>query len=369
MSDNVRPDRHRPDLVEATRTALSLYSGAGGLDQGFAVEHFKPIWANEIDPHAAATYEANLGEHIVCGDVLAAPVPEVDVDVVIGGPPCQAFSRIGRMDPTDARAEHVDRFLDVVEQLRPKAFVMENVAHLGEAPRWSETRRLLLDRAREELDYDTEIYVLNSSHFGVPQARRRMFMIGLRDGQPSAPTPTTADSPPTVRQALAKLPGYGEPGNDTGGTARVVPAKAPVMRPTAHKGSLLFNGSGRPLDLDAPAKTLPASMGGNATPIIDQLHLTDGTEPWVIEYHRRLQSGGKPRKRAPKRMRRLTVQECAALQTFPDNWQWKGPVGARYRQIGNAVPPKLAAAVARAVRESLDAVERRELLEPQPVAV
>ena len=125
------------------------------------------------------------------------------------------------------------------------------------------------------------------------------------------------------------------------------------MRPTAFRGSLLFNGSGRPLQLDAPAKTLPASMGGNATPIIDQEELDHGAEPWVVEYHRRLQQGGTPLRRVPRRLRRITVQEAAALQTFPREWRFSGPRVAQYRQIGNAVPPNLAEAVAKSVSEAL----------------
>jgi DNA (cytosine-5)-methyltransferase 1 len=117
---------------------------------------------------------------------------------------------------------------------------------------------------------------------------------------------------------------------------------------------LLFNGSGRPLHLDGRAKTLPASMGGNATPIIDQDELERGAEPWVVEYHRWLQDGNSPLSEAPERLRRITVQEAAALQTFPAAWSFAGPRVAQYRQIGNAVPPNLAEAVARSVRETLE---------------
>jgi DNA (cytosine-5)-methyltransferase 1 len=126
------------------------------------------------------------------------------------------------------------------------------------------------------------------------------------------------------------------------------------MRPTAFRGSLLFNGSGRPLHLDSPAKTLPASMGGNATPIIDQEELDSGAEPWVVNYHRRLLEGGRPLKRAPRRLRRITVEEAAALQSFPPSWRFRGPRVAQLRQVGNAVPPELAFQVARSLREALD---------------
>lgn len=111
------------------------------------------------------------------------------------------------------------------------------------------------------------------------------------------------------------------------------------MRPSAFQGALLFNGSGRPLDLDRPARTLPASMGGNATPIIDQLELEMAAEPWVVEYHQHLAEGGEPFHRAPARLRRLTVEEAAALQSFPRTFRFRGPIGAQYRQIGSSAGP------------------------------
>jgi DNA (cytosine-5)-methyltransferase 1 len=336
-------------------TALSLYSGAGGLDAGFRDANFDLRFANDNDRWAVETYKANLGGHAIYGDVLTTPLPDdLRPTVVIGGPPCQGFSVIGRMDPKDERSVHVDYFLHVVDHYRPDAFVMENVKALGASPRWETLRKSLLRRAREELGYATEIYVLNATHYGVPQARERMFMIGVRDGEPVEPEAISEGNPPTVRSALSQLPRYGEKGNNTASPARVVPAAKPVMRPTPHKGSLLFNGSGRPLDLDSPAKTIPASMGGNATPIIDQDEL-DGTaeEPWVIEYHAHLLAGGEPLKQAPKRMRRITVEEAAALQTFEPGWEFKGPLAARYRQVGNAVPPRLAYHVALAVRKAI----------------
>lgn len=342
-------------MTSSAFSVASLYSGAGGLDLGFDRAGFDVRWAIDFDHHAVASYNANIGDHAVCGDVLEhAPPVGLRPDVLIGGPPCQGFSVIGRMNPADQRSEHVSHFLDVVDDLRPRAFVMENVKALAVSPRWASVRERLLERA-DDLRYRARIFVLNASHFGVPQARERMFLIGYRDAMPAAPRPTTADRPPTVREALSALPRVGEPGNDGVCTARVVPARSPIMRPTAYSGSLLFNGSGRPLQLDGSAKTLPASMGGNATPILDQDELDHGAEPWVVGYHARLMAGGTALRRTPRRMRRITVQEAAALQTFPLDWQWQGPQGSRYRQIGNAVPPNLAHAVAVAVREHLDA--------------
>lgn len=349
------------DMPTSPLSAISLYCGAGGLDLGFARGGFEVSWAIDRDPFAVETYNSNLEPNALCGDLLKLDPPsDLHPDVVIGGPPCQGFSVIGRMDPGDPRSRHVDHFLDLVEMMRPRAFVMENVKTLAVSPRWQHVRSRLLGRVTS-LGYRWALFVLNAQDYGVPQSRERMFLIGLLDAEPVRPTPSTSGRPPTVRSALLQLPRLGEPGNDDLCTAQVVPARTPIMRPTAFRGSLLFNGSGRPLFLDAPAKTLPASMGGNATPIIDQEELDHGAQPWVVEYHRRLQRGGEPLRCAPKRLRRITVQEAAALQTFPTKWKFSGPRVAQYRQIGNAVPPNLAEAVARSVRDALLRADGRGL--------
>ena len=341
----------------APRT-ISLYAGAGGFDYGFKRAGFDIVWANDLDPVACATYEANVGDHIVCGDILeSGPPTGIDADVVIGGPPCQAFSVIGKMDRADPAIRHVFHFLDVVEAAAAEAFVLENVKALGANARWAPIRDVLIQRA-EEMGFEVKLYLLNGAEHRVPQARERMFLIGVRGAAPRRPRAVTRSKPLTVREHLAKLPHFGERGNDGIVRARVVPATKPVLRPSAFRGSLLFNGSGRPLHLDSPAKTLPASMGGNATPIIDQEELDHGAEPWVVSYHRRLMDGRPPLKRAPARLRRLTVQEAAALQTFPAGWDFRGPQGAQFRQIGNAVPPELAVCVARALRRTLEGVGR-----------
>ncbi len=338
--------------ISRAYTAVSLYCGAGGLDSGFA-SYFDVRWAIDRDKFAVETYNTNLEPRAVCGDVLANDPPSgLKPDVVIGGPPCQGFSVIGRMDPEDSRSHHVEHFLDVVEALEPRAFVMENVKALAVNARWAATRQRLLDRA-SQLGYTRELFVVNAADYGAPQARERMFLIGIDGVAPTLPTSTSAGSQPTVLEALAKLPRLGEPGNDGLCTARVVPARKPVMRPSPYRGTLLFNGSGRPLALDKPAPTIPASLGGNATPIIDQTELEFGADPWVVEYHRHLQLGGMPIGEAPARLRRITVQEAAALQSFHSRWRFCGTQVAQYRQIGNAVPPRLSQAIAEMVHAKL----------------
>ncbi|EPR76394.1 DNA-cytosine methyltransferase [Leifsonia rubra CMS 76R] len=354
-------------------TYVSLYSGAGGLDIGFALAGFKPVWVSELDADALATHHAvfealsdelphlaDLKYTSRGGDLLSLDDRELpaegSADLVIGGPPCQGFSVAGKMNPHDERSKHVFHFMDVVDRVKPKAFLLENVKALYANQKWSDIRDGLRERA-DELGYNTEIYLTNASHFGVPQARERMFFIGVRKelGSPSAPEPTTADNLPTVREALTQLPAYRDPGNDSLCTARITTAKAPVLRRSPFAG-MLFNGAGRPLNLDAPSSTLAASMGGNKTPIIDQRVLDrDKAESWVINYHADLwqSKGASVVTDVPDYLRRLTVEEAAAIQTFPLNMPWQGPQSARFRQIGNAVPPRLALAAARAIKNAL----------------
>jgi DNA (cytosine-5)-methyltransferase 1 len=356
----------------ADLTFVSLYSGCGGLDLGFARAGMRPVWANDAAAWAVETYNriskvedpqwqaaARLfeGHSAIAGDVRVAgrDLAEGMADLVIGGPPCQGFSVAGRMDPDDPRSRHVFNFLDVVALVRPRAFVMENVAALARNRRWSDVIAQLAASAGQ--DYDVRLVVLNASHWGVPQARERMFLVGLPRGtgglvMPGAPT---AGSPPSVGDVLRALPAAGQPGNASVCTARITMAKAPVLRLSPFAG-MLFNGQGRPIDLNRPAPTLPATMGGNRTPIIDLDQLEHGRVPWVVGYHHRLM-----RERMPPlselppdaRLRRVTVEEAAAIQTFPADMQWCGPQTARFRQVGNAVPPVLAWHVAQAVRDAL----------------
>jgi DNA (cytosine-5)-methyltransferase 1 len=336
---------------------VSLYSGAGGLDIGFTAAGFYPIWANDIDTDAVATYNGYFGasfdHEAVVGDIRRQQLPaQGSAALVVGGPPCQGFSVAGKMDPNDPRSRHVWDFLGVVRHVQPRAFVMENVMGLAVNRRWAKLREALLREARRELGYHTTLITLRASHFGVAQNRERMFLIGVREGDAMSPQPITADDPPTVRSVLESLPPYGSPGNNTPCIAKITPAKKPVLRRSPYAG-MLFNGQGRPLNLAAPAPTLAATMGGNRTPIVDQETLESGEDSWVVGYHRHLWSGRAPYKRIPKRLRRLTVEEAAAIQTFPRDMAWAGRVGSQFKQIGNAVPPRLAFHVALAVREAL----------------
>jgi DNA (cytosine-5)-methyltransferase 1 len=342
---------------------VSLFSGAGGLDLGFRDAGFRLLWANDHNADACATFAHNLGAHIVPGSIHDIPSDAIPAcDVVIGGPPCQGFSVAGKMDAADPRSRLVWEFIRIVADKRPRAFVMENVAALARLRRWAEARKEI-QRQFYRLGYDVEMVVLDASDFGVPQQRERVFFFGRHDGPAADLIPEPTGPRVSLRQALRDLPRLGEPGNDGICRAKVVPAKKPVLRRSPYAG-MLFNGLGRPIDLDGPAPTLPASMGGNKTPIIDQLALDTGEPAWVVGYHAHLIAGGEPYRAAPSFLRRLTVQECARLQTFPAGFVFRGNQSSQYCQIGNAVPPLLAAAIAARVRQALTTASR--LNRPSP---
>jgi len=336
---------------------VSLYSGAGGMDYGFKLAGFDTIFANDIDTNAVKTFNRLIGDDVAIeGDIDELLLPSASqVDVVIGGPPCQGFSVAGKMDPSDPRSRHVWKFLEAVSQLRPTCFVMENVKALAVNKRWTNIRDGLIT-ASESMGYRTSLIVLKASNFGVAQGRERMFLIGSLLGSVSEPTPTTAASPPTSRSILQSMPAVGKPGNNRLATAAITLAAKPVMRRSPFAG-MMFNGAGRPINLDAQAPTIAASIGGNKTPIVDQRWLQDGgSDHWVKTYHEHLWNGGEPWAfdAAPDFLRRLTAEEAAALQAFPSSLQWSGPTSAVFKQVGNAVPPPLAEAVGRRVLEHLD---------------
>ncbi len=341
--------------------AISLFSGAGGMDVGFENAGFEIVAANELDKHACDTFRANHpsttlfeGDINECSTKLSRLG---NVDIVFGGPPCQGFSVAGKMDPNDPRSKLIFSFCSVVENLQPRAFVMENVKSLGSLAKFEEIRTALISRL-QKAGYTVTIHILNAKDFGVPQSRERVFFIGIKNEF----KPVFLSSfqkykkvAPTLRDVLVPLGKPGSKSNDRICNAKVTLAAKPILRKSPYAG-MLFNGQGRPLNPDGWASTLPASMGGNRTPIIDNNHLYHGDAAWVEGYHQHLMKGGKPQGMhdVPSYLRRLTINEVALLQTFPSNYEFCGPSSRVYSQIGNAVPCGLANVVAKCVKNSLE---------------
>lgn len=347
-------------------TAVSLFSGAGGMDVGVISAGFEVVLANDIDPDACATYRLNHGDMIVEGTIhsLSNTFSHLkEIDLVFGGPPCQGFSVAGKMDPSDPRSGLMHSFFDAVDAIKPRAFICENVKALAVLSKWEDTRLALMKRASK--DYLACLVVVNASHFGVPQNRDRMFILGIRKDRFSksraefssfitSQLTLARQSSETIGDIVRRLGPAGSQGNPRTCNAKITFCKSPVLRKSPFAG-MLFNGAGRPVDANGISSTLPASMGGNKTPIVDEEQIFRGVPSYVKAYHTHLMSGKSSRKgNAPTRLRRLTVDECLAIQTFPETYNLAGSRSSMYRQIGNAVPCKLAHVVASVLRSALD---------------
>lgn len=341
--------------------AVSLFCGAGGMDIGFTRAGFQTVWANDFDKDACETYAANFGSHVLHGDINTL-LPELgnfyEIDCLFGGPPCQGFSVAGNMDPNDDRSKLVMSYMNAVDILRPRVFVMENVKSLGTLEKFKSVRDELFQRAHK-MGYYTELLILNSKDYGVPQSRERIFLFGVKNKNFSGLLSNHINkfkcANKTVREIIQSLGPAGSNNNTKVVNAKISFASSPILRKSPYAG-MLFNGQGRPLNINTHSSTLHASMGGNRTPIVDEEQLYYDAPSWIEEYHSYLMSGGAPytNKNAPSRLRRLTVDEAHLLQTFPENFHFFGKQSSVFRQIGNAVPCNLAEAVAKLAMSILD---------------
>lgn len=341
--------------------AISLFSGAGGMDIGFHQAGFNTVLACEMNRDACATFRMNNLGPMHEGDVRAV-LPSLragQAKLVFGGPPCQGISVAGKMDPRDPRSGLIDSFLDAVEAVEPTAFVMENVDALLSVAKWRPRLQSIRDRAGH-MGFGFHCLVLNAADFGVPQARKRFFGIGLTgvsDEELEASLTASLDrlrtGPVPASTVFERLGPQGSDRNPATSRAAITFSKNPVMRRTAYAG-MLFNGAGRPIDPSRPAPTMTASAGGNKTHIVDEEQVFGSGAAFCESYHRHLADGGASGALTlPSTLRRLTITESAAFQGFPEGFSFAGRNSSVYRQIGNAVPVGLAKAVATAVAEAM----------------
>lgn len=323
--------------------AVDLFAGAGGLTLGLSMAGWDITAAIEFDAWAAKTHKLNFPHADVLHDVR-----DVDfrifrgIDLIAGGPPCQPFSVAGKQLASADPRDMVPQFIRAVFEAQPKAFLMENVPGLLTARNASYTRQAV--RQLEDLGYRVYVNKLDASEYGVPQGRERVFFIGVhRDIKFVFPRPSHGPFGAfpfvTSGQALLNVPDC-EPNR-----AIVTYAKQPILRPSPWAG-MLVNGQGRPMNLDQPSLTIPATAGGNRTHIVD-------AEGVLLDYHRHLRSGGEPRTGRVEGVRRLNLRESARLQSFPDSFEFTGTKSRQYAQVGNAVPPLLARAVSSALLQAL----------------
>lgn len=335
-------------------TAISLFSGAGGMDVGFERAGFSIQWANDFDSDSCKTYEKNFSNpilHAPIQDCLAVCGNYKGVDCVFGGPPCQGFSVAGKMDTSDERSGLVFSFMDVIGIVGPRLFVMENVRSLATLDKFKSVREGIISRARD-LGFNCKLMILNSGDYSTPQSRNRMFLIGFK-GERNASIEKYRNPGASVRESIAHLGPAGTDMNPLDCNTSITPAKNPVLRGSAYSG-MLFNGSGRPVNPDKRSNTITAS-GGSRLPIIDECQLYHGEKGWVEWYYSYLIGGGKPisKEEIPRYLRRITSTEAKIIQTFPPSFEFYGSNSSVFRQIGNAVPCNLGEAVASYSRELL----------------
>jgi DNA (cytosine-5)-methyltransferase 1 len=325
--------------------AIDLFAGAGGLSLGLEAAGFSFVAAVEADLDASASYMA----HHDATTVFRTDIAAVDfrtwagsVDLVAGGPPCQPFSVGGKRLAAGDPRNGMPQFVRAVAAIRPRAFLLENVAGLA-----ASTKRTYLGDILgqlENLGYDVNWQILQAADYGVPQLRRRLFVVGSRGGASGgfafpAPTHGRRGWRPAGAVLGPEQPA-GEPNH-----AIVTYARHPSLRRGPYHGHL-YNGGGRPIELCRPAPTMLASMGGNKTPWLDTLGV-------VPAYHQHLVAGGAPRQGRVPGARRITVDEAALVQSFPSGSRFAGRRTSQYRQVGNAVPPLLAEHLGHALRQQI----------------
>lgn len=324
-------------------TCIDLFAGAGGLSLGLKMAGWRTLVASDYDAAACATYRRNFdGVEVLEDDIRGVSWKRLrgKVDLVAGGPPCQPFSVAGNQKAHKDERDMLPEFVRAVREIKPRLLLMENVAGLTTSRNlpYLESK---LDELRE-LGYEVNFRLLNSADYGVAQERLRVIVFGGLSECPKFPRATHGTRSRPYVPARAALEGAPE---DEPNRAIVTYARNPVLRPSPWAG-MLVNGGGRPINLSEPSQTIPASAGGNRTHIVDSAGV-------LLDYHGHLIAGGKPRQGIVPHVRRLTLRESARLQSFPDNFEFCGERSAKYRQVGNAVPPLLGKAVGKALLNSL----------------
>lgn len=296
---------------------VSLFSGAGGLDLGFKMAGHEIVWANDNFPEAVETYKKNLGNHIVCEDIYKIDVAKIpDCDIVIGGFPCQGFSIANmKRHADDSRNELYKMLIKVIAIKKPKFFVAENVKGILSLEHGEVIKMIMSDF--NSIGYNAVYKVLNAADYGVPQLRKRVIIIGVRDDvnfKYEYPFPTHNKSGDnglkkwvSVGEAIKNIPDPDQPNS--------------VLNHIYSKFKLKFNGylGNRAIDPNKPAPTVTARGDDKGGVVV--LHHTNN-------------------------QRRMTCRELATVQSFPLDFEFVGNRSSVYRQIGNAVPPLLGKAIA-----------------------
>lgn len=379
---------------------IDLFAGAGGLSLGFEQAGYDVLAAIELDPIHAATHEFNFPYGVtLCADVREVsgsdirnwtPVGDREVDVVVGGAPCQGFSLIGKRALDDPRNHLVREFARLVVELNPRHFVLENVAGLTQGKHrlfLAEVIRLF-EAAGYQVEHDFR--VLQASEFGVPQSRQRLFLLGSRadvplprypapitvgrrmNGAMRPPLPLLADMPlgPSVRDAIGDLPNaddydallerdwarvrFGRPSAYASLLRGVAVDPDDFSRPRSREEALLTS-SLRTVHTAKSVARFSKTVPGQVEPVSRFLRLHPDGVSNTLRAGTASDRGAftSPRPIHPLHPRCITVREAARLHGYPDWFRFHVTKWHGFRQIGNSVPPPLARAVARELLRSI----------------
>ena len=342
-------------------TAVSLFSGCGGLDLGLKESGIDVVLANDADKYCVASFRENFPDVPVyegsVTDLKPAKMRQVstravegEVDLVFGGPPCPPFSKSrfyrkemprGLNDPVGF--ETLTGYMDVVKRLRPKVFLLENVPGFAYGVQ-RQALDFVLERA-ESLGYATNFGVLDSASYGVPQRRQRFFLVASKFGKVALPAPTHRDPADSDLFASALKPWVTagdvlndldteEQADDTGHFAGGRHHDLLVEVPPGENYLHFTKERGHPTPQFKWRSRYWSFL----------LKLSPSLPSWTIQARRSNNMGP-----FHWRNRILRIEEVKRLQTFPDDWFLSGTVERQWRQLGNAVPPKMAAALGRAI--------------------
>ena len=295
--------------------------GGGGLDIGFHNAGFKTIWANDIDSDACETHKLWSGANVVCGDIKQIDISTIpDCDVVLGGFPCQGFSLAGPRKIDDKRNILYRFFVNVVEAKKPKIFVAENVKGILTLGNGEIIKAIIEDFSSK--GYNVTPTLVNAADYGVPQDRFRVILVGIRnDLEIKWAFPQPFENKVTLKEAIGDIE---------------APTKDSVC---AAPFSSRYMSRNRRREWNQQSFTIPAMA--KQVPLHPSSPKMEKVSADVWRFGQGI-------------TRRLSWQEAAAIQTFPKGMKFVGDLTSVYKQIGNAVPVKLAEAVALSIRKALE---------------
>lgn len=345
---------------------IDLFSGVGGLSLGFRMAGFEISLANEIDKEIAESYSRNHPEtKMINEDITKLNIEDVfkeyknKVDVVIGGPPCQGFSQKGqRKSINDERNFLFRYFYDVVKVLKPKYFVMENVPNLLTTEKGYFKKEII--ELFETIGYSLNADILTASDYGVPQNRKRAFILGKLGGKKlEFPKPLNVNN--RIWDAISDL-AYLESGEGEFKQDYIISSQSEYQRLLRTDSKYLYNHIATKHSKVAleRLKIIPPNKGREVLP---EEHLTksifSGTwsrmvkDEVAVTITTRFDTPSSGKFTHPYLNRAITVREAARLQSFPDTFIFYGTKSSQMKQVGNAVPPLLSKQIAIVIKNDI----------------